>query len=452
MAGLPGVVITIAAESAQAVRGIRDTNKALKGMGSTSAGVASGIRSAMVPATAALGALAAGGLVAANAASDLEQATGAMRSVFGPASAAIERAAESANRLGLSTADYNQNAAVMGALLKSTGSDAETAAASAESLIGAAADMAAQFGGGTSQAVEAINAALRGSYEVLDNYGVKMSAAEVAAYAASEGMTTAEAAVALLQQKLGDTGTTGAAAREMDTFASRTDQAKAAMEDATAAIGSVLLPVLADLAGHLSTAAAWAQENSTLVQVLAGVIGALAAVIVVLNVAMSVYTVVQWAANTALWSFPVVWIVAAVIAVIAAAVLLWKNWDKVTAALKRAWDAVVGAFKSGAAAISGFFSGLWDDVKGFVNRAIDAVNKLIAAFNRLPGPDLPTVPNLGASAAGRSAGTATAAPATTVVVNFNGLVADPEGTARAVRRTLERSRARNGFTRAAQSW
>lgn len=55
-----------------------------------------------------------------------------------------------------------------------------------------------------------------------------------------------------------------------------------------------------------------------------------------------------WQFNAALWANPIVWIVAAVIALIAVAYLLWKNWDKVSAWLTGAWawmkTAAINAF------------------------------------------------------------------------------------------------------------
>jgi hypothetical protein len=450
MAGLPGVLIRIGAETKQAITEINSTSKALGGMGSTTKGMASGIRSAMAPAVATLGALTAGGMAAAASASELEQATGAMTAVFGPNTAAMAAAAEAANSLGLSTADYNQQAALLGSLLRNTGTSSDALAGSTSSLITTAADMAAQFGGSTSDAVGALSAMLKGSYEVMDNYGVKLTAAEVSAYAAANGMTTAEAAVALMNEQLAQTGVAGAAAREMDTVASQTAQARAAFEDASAELGDALLPALTDLAGALKTAADWVAKNKDLVIAITVVIGTLAAIVVVLNVAMTVYTVVQWAANTALYGFPVIWIVAAVAAVIAAVVLLWMNWDKITAFFKRTWDAIVDAFGAAVDAIGGFFSDLWGDIKGFINRAIDAVNKLIAAFNKLPGPDLGNIPNVrsagGAAGASRAAGTtAGGAPSSVVNINFYGPVTDPESTARAIRRSLTGSAVRNGY-------
>lgn len=46
-----------------------------------------------------------------------------------------------------------------------------------------------------------------------------------------------------------------------------------------------------------------------------------------------------WAFTAALWANPITWIVAAILALIAVVILLWRNWDSVTAFLQNAWNA-----------------------------------------------------------------------------------------------------------------
>lgn len=54
----------------------------------------------------------------------------------------------------------------------------------------------------------------------------------------------------------------------------------------------------------------------------------------------------QWLFNTALFGCPVIWIVAGIMAIIAAVVLLVKYWDEVAAWFKKLWDSIVGIFKA----------------------------------------------------------------------------------------------------------
>ena len=74
----------------------------------------------------------------------------------------------------------------------------------------------------------------------------------------------------------------------------------------------------------------------------------------------------QWLFNTALFGCPVIWIVAGIMAIIAAVVLLVKYWDEVAAWFKKLWDSIVGIFKAAWEAIkkvwgavTGWFSNLW---------------------------------------------------------------------------------------------
>lgn len=57
-------------------------------------------------------------------------------------------------------------------------------------------------------------------------------------------------------------------------------------------------------------------------------------------------TAAQWLWNSSLLANPLTWIVVGIIALIAAIVLLVKNWDKVKAAAGRAWDWIVDKARS----------------------------------------------------------------------------------------------------------
>jgi TP901 family phage tail tape measure protein len=57
-----------------------------------------------------------------------------------------------------------------------------------------------------------------------------------------------------------------------------------------------------------------------------------------------------WAWTVALLANPITWIVVGIVALVAAGIALWKNWDKVTAWFKSAWS---------------WFTGLWSKVPGW---------------------------------------------------------------------------------------
>lgn len=122
-----------------------------------------------------------------------------------------------------------------------------------------------------------------------------------------------------------------------------------------------------------------------------------------------------WAWTASLLANPVVLIVVGIIALIAVIILLWKNWDTVSAAMGKAWDWVkdkAGAagdwirdkwngildwFKGLPGRMKSMLSGMWDGIKdGFrtaVNWVIDKWNNfsLTLGGGQIAGIDLPSV-------------------------------------------------------------
>lgn len=62
--------------------------------------------------------------------------------------------------------------------------------------------------------------------------------------------------------------------------------------------------------------------------------------------AQKVWAAAQWALNTAILGCPVMWIVAGIAAIVAAGVLLYKNWDKIKAGAIALWNKAVNCFNS----------------------------------------------------------------------------------------------------------
>jgi len=101
--------------------------------------------------------------------------------------------------------------------------------------------------------------------------------------------------------------------------------------------------------------------------------------------ALGALIVEQGLLNTVTAMFPGTMIVLAIAAVIAAAILLWKNWDTVVNALKKAWNWLVDIVQKGINLILRYYE--W-----WINRVIDGVNLIIKAWNKLPfHKDVPTL-------------------------------------------------------------
>ena len=167
----------------------------------------------------------------------------------------------------------------------------------------------------------------------------------------------------------------GATANSAETAAGKMKILKNSISETKESIGAALLPVLEAVLPVLNKFAAWAQDNPKAFLAIAAAIGAVAAAIVVTNIAMALNPFSLIAAGVAL--------------LIVALVAAYNKFE---------W------FRDGVNAIVntviGFFAGM-------VNAAIGAVNAIISAYNSIPLlPDIPKaptvpVPQLGATAAAR---------------------------------------------------
>lgn len=193
---------------------------------------------------------------AVGAASNLQQAQGAVKAIFRESSGEVERFGRTAaESVGLSNAAYQQQASVIGALLQNLGQTREQSAQTSQELIQIGADLAATFGGTTADAVAAIGSALRGERDPIERYGVSIKEAQVQNKALELGLaaTAAElddtakatATLALIQDQAASSS--GAFARESDTLAGQQQRFRAELEDARAELGEALLPAMTEL-------------------------------------------------------------------------------------------------------------------------------------------------------------------------------------------------------------
>lgn len=359
---------------------------------------------------AAVGAvgLAAFGKVAFDAASSAQQAAGAVDAVFGDAATTIHAfAKESADSVGLAASDYEQLAAVFGAQLKNMGTAAGDLAPLTDDLIATGADLAAQYGGSTSDAVAALSSLLKGETDPIEKYGIAIKQADIEAQKAAMGLedltgeaeknANLQATLALLTEQTADA--TGAFAREADTAAGQQARAAAAAKNAAANIGTALLPVVSKAAQLFASLSKVVQDNTGLFQALLVVLGAVAAVILTVKGAMLVYqeamtivaaatkawTAVQWLINAAMTANPIGLIIVGIGALIAAIVLMIKHWDKVKAVLlglwnwvKKNWDKLLILLGGPIGAAAVVIIKNFDKIKAAALRVRDVA---VAAFN-----------------------------------------------------------------------
>lgn len=184
------------------------------------------------------------------AGSDLQQSTGAVDAVFGKYSKGIKRSAgEASQALGLSRNEYQELATVLGASFKNQG--IKDFAGETKKVTALGADLAAQFGGSTREAVEAIGSLMRGETDPIERYGVSINQSAVSSYLASKGLdklkgkalqqATAQARLALLFKQTKDAQ--GTFARESGTLAGIQQRNAAEWDNIRQKLGTALLPV-----------------------------------------------------------------------------------------------------------------------------------------------------------------------------------------------------------------
>jgi uncharacterized membrane protein YjjP (DUF1212 family) len=155
----------------------------------------------------------------------------------------------------------------------------------------------------------------------------------------------------------------GATAKNAETAAGKMEILKNSIGETKESIGAALLPVVEAVLPILQKFADWAQDNPQAFLIIAGAISAVAAAIVVTNIAMALNPFALIAAGIALLVF--------------ALVTAYKKFEWFRDGINAIVNTVIG-----------FFAGM-------INAAIDAVNIIVKAYNSIPLlPDLPSVPSM----------------------------------------------------------
>lgn len=368
-----------------------------------------------VHATAALGGI---GLIAKESisyAAEAEQSYGAVESIFGDHAQGIISASKgAAEAVGLSGREYRELTASTGAMLKNMGMPMDEVASKSQNLVGVASDLAATFGGSTKDAIEAVNALMRGEADPIERYGVSIKQSDINARMAAKGLDKLTGSAAkqaqaqtLLEMLTEQTSSAqGQFGRETDTAAHKQQVATAKFNDAKEAIGTGLLPMFAELASKGAVLAGVIGRHPKVFLALGTAVGIAAAAIVAMATVAPIFTAISGAAAAAemsMWGYvaaqaaAIAPILAVVAAVAAVGVALWafftkteigrNMWEAFTHALAAGWDWVVEKFKAGldwitstfgptfeslSGKVSGVFSGIKDKVSGVFDWFKDA--------------------------------------------------------------------------------
>lgn len=315
------------------------------------------------------------GILSIKLASDLEEARAAAEQTFKSASGAVtEFANVQADAFNISRASAFEYTAQLGAIFNATGSSAEESARASVQFTKLAADLASFRNLGIEEALQKIRAGLVGEAEPLRQVGVLLSAARVeqAAYAAG----IAEAGTALTEQQkvaarqliiLEDLkDAQGDVARTADSVANRTRDAQQQMADLGAEIGTILLPVAAEVLRHFADLVRWIRDlpapAKTAIVVIGGIVAGLAAVGLAIPPIIAGVTTLGAVLNVALGGIPL--LIGAVVTGIA---LLILNWDKAKEAIRKAVNIAIKI------------------IEGFVNAHLAATDIVTGALDKIAG-------------------------------------------------------------------
>ena len=349
MSSGPGnILIRIGAETADAVRGIGQVDKALGESMTAGQRATAGLKKAALPAAAALAGIAVAAVDATKAA--LEDAAaqdkleGQLKRVTGATDAQIKSAEDYITQLSLQTgvADDELRPA-LGKLATATGDVTK-----AQDALKLALDISAQTGKSMDQVSTALAKGYGGNTAAL---GKLVPGLDKAVLATGD--------MAKITAELADL-TGGAAAEAAETNAGQFKVMENQMNELKETLGASLIPVIEALLPLLQRAAKFASENTTAIKVLVGIVAALSAGILVANAAIKVYealqlavkvataawTAAQWLLNAALTANPIGLVIVALAALVAAIVLAYTKSETFRNVVKAAMDAVKTAIQA----------------------------------------------------------------------------------------------------------
>ena len=395
MAGPGNILIRIGAETASAVAGIGRVDKALGDSMTRGQKATAMLGKAALPAAAALTAIGAAAVSAGKAAAEDAAAqaklAGTLERTTGATSAQVAAAEDYISALSRQTgiADDDLRPA-LGKLATATG-DVGTA----QKALNTALDVSAQTGKSLDSVSTALAKGYAGQTTALNRLvpGIDQAAIK------SKDMNKVMADLTDL--------TGGAAAQAAGTAAGQYQILQTQMGELQESLGAGLLPIMQAFIPILTEAADWVAKNAKTVQILVGVIAALAGGILAANAAMKVYqaaqiaikvataawTAAQWLLNAALSANPIGLVIVAVAALAAGIVIAYQKSETFRNicqaafnAVKVAIDAVAGGFKALLSAATAAFNWIvanWK-VALFAFGPIGAAVSLIASnFNAI---------------------------------------------------------------------
>ena len=348
----------------------------------------------------------AGYTAAAMYASDYEENLNKIDVAFGENSKSVKDWANTArDEFGLSKVQATESVSAFGALGKGIGLTEKQAADMSTTLAGLSADLGSYFNVGTDESAKALEGIFTGESEALKKFGVVMTDTNLQQFAADQGlvwkeMDQSQKTMLRYQYVLSKTkDAQGDFSRTSDGTANSTKIFKSAVQDLATSIGTNLLPIITPVIQKVTEWINKFNDLSPETQKIITIIGLLVAaigpvLIIVGKVATGISSIISLVnlaggAIGALSAGSLLPIIAVIGAVVAAGVLLYKNWDKVKAVakvvgdtIKNVWNGIKTSVSSVVDTVKSKVTGAWDTIKTKTQNAWNSVkDAILKPFN-----------------------------------------------------------------------
>ncbi len=353
-------------------------------------------------------------------AADMQDAVGATEQIYGKAADSVKEWADNLESYyGIAEKEALDYANMMGSMLQNIGGlTEEQAAKQAQTLIELAGDLTAMYGGTTADAVRALTGALKGNNTMLDNYGmavndamIKTKAFEMGIYSGKGEMDLATKQAATLALIMEQTGAAqGQAAREADGASGSMRALVTEIKNLSTDIGEVLLPVitpfiqkLKDIVGAFGELSPGTQKAIIAIAGIAAAIGPL--LIIVGQISLGLSSIIKLfggfstatAGATAAASGaagatgglsavigaltgPIGIAIAAIAAISAVIVHLWKTNEEFRENVKAIWEQIKELFTVAFEKIKSIIMTFYEGIKAWWEEHREAILKMLNAL------------------------------------------------------------------------